>query len=320
MPSSNVTSITEFVVLGFPGLQPAYNGPVSALMFFVYLAIVAGNSFILILVSKERCLQKPSYLIYCNLAISDIAFATTTLPKMIARYWAEAKTVSFTACFLQMFLVHFLGSVNSVLLMIMALDRYVAICNPLRYHVLIKNSTILALCGLAWLVCLFFMALLVYQAVSLSYCSSNVIVQCYCDHIGITRLACENVKEVQLTAFIVAMTILLCPLAFIVFSYIVIIISVFKIADSEGRYKTFSTCSPQLFIIGLYYIPRCFVYIANNIKLTISTDFRILMIILYSLIPPMVNPLIYCFRTKEIKDTLVRRWKIRKVGRVAGHS
>nr|XP_023656107.1 olfactory receptor 2AT4-like [Paramormyrops kingsleyae] len=269
MPSSNITSITEFVVLGFPGLQPGYNGPVSALMFFVFLAIIAGNSFILILVSKERCLQKPSYLIYCNLAISDIAFATTTLPKMIARYWAEAKT----------------------------------------------NSTILALCGLAWLICLFLMALLVYQAVSLPYCSSNVIVQCYCDHIGITRLACENVKEVQLTAFIVAMTILLCPLAFIIFSYISIIISVFKIADSEGRYKTFSTCSPQLFIIGLYYLPRCFVYIANNINLTISTDFRILMIMLYSLFPPMVNPLIYCFRTKEIKDTLVRRWKIRKTCR-----
>ncbi|XP_023656102.1 olfactory receptor 2AT4-like [Paramormyrops kingsleyae] len=306
----NATKVTEFIILGFPGLQPSYFGLISVVLLFVYLAIVGGNSFILTVIVIERNLQKPTYLLYCNLAMSDLIFATTTLPKVIARYLAEDKIISFNACFLQMFIIHVLGGFNSWLLMIMALDRYVAICNPLRYQALIKNSTILILCGICWLISLIWMTNSLIHSVSLPYCNSNVIVQCYCDHISVTSLACENAKEVQVINLSVAILVWLAALIFIIFSYISIILSVMKTASSDGRYKILSTCSPQLFIICLHYIPRCFVYIANTINLNFSADFRILMIMLYSVFPPMVNPLIYCLKTKEIKDTLVRRWKI----------
>ncbi|MFT7803901.1 olfactory receptor 2AT4-like [Arapaima gigas] len=299
------TNVTEFLLMGFPGLKPWYYGPVAALFFIVYLAIVSGNGFILVFVASERSLQKPTYLIFCNLALSDIVFATATLPKAIARYWAEDKIISFNACFLQMFMVHLLGSISSFLLMIMALDRYIAICSPLRYHTLIKNSSMLIMCGLSWLIPSTWMAVILIQAYSLSYCSSNKIFQCYCDHIGIVQLA--------FTALGGAMAVLLCPLAFIIFSYISIIIAVMKIANLEGRYKTFSTCSPQLFIICLYYVPRCFNYLANNLGLTFGADTQIVLILFYSLFPPMVNPLIYCFRTKEIKKTLSRKFQIIKI-------
>nr|XP_023656105.1 olfactory receptor 2AT4-like [Paramormyrops kingsleyae] len=310
---SNATKVTEFILTGFPGLQPSYFGFISVVLLFVYLAIVGGNSFIFTVIVIERSLQKPTYLLYCNLAVSDLIFATTTLPKVISRYLAEDKIISFPACFLQMFIIHLLGHCNSLLMMIMALDRYVAICNPLRYQMLIKNSTILTLCSISWLFSFMWMVIILIRSVTLPYCNSNIIVQCYCDHFQITNLACVNVNNVQMTAFVEAMIILLGPLAFIIFSYISIIISVLKIADSEGRHKTFSTCSPQLFIIGLYYLPRCFVYIANTINLKISTDVRILMIMLYSLFPPIVNPLIYCFKTKEIKDTLSAKVKKKKL-------
>ncbi|KAL4647775.1 olfactory receptor 2AT4-like [Arapaima gigas] len=313
MSHTNATTITEFLLMGFPGLKPWYHGPVAALFFIVYLAIVSGNGLILVFVASERNLQKPAYLLFCNLAQSDIVFATATLPKAIARYWAEDKIVSFNACFLQMFIVHSMGSFNSFVLMIMALDRYVAICNPLRYHTLIKNSSILTLCCIAWLISTSLMIFIVMQAYSLSYCNSNKIFQCYCDHYRLTSIACDNNWRVQVTALGGAMAVLLCPLAFIIFSYISIIIAVMKIANLEGRYKTFSTCSPQLFIICLYYVPRCFNYLANNLGLTFGADTQIVLILFYSLFPPMVNPLIYCFRTKEIKKTLSRKFQIIKI-------
>ncbi|KAL4647776.1 olfactory receptor 2AT4-like [Arapaima gigas] len=306
------TNVTEFLLMGFPGLKPWYYGPVAALFFIVYLAIVSGNGFILVFVASERSLQKPTYLIFCNLALSDIVFATATLPKAIARYWAEDKIISFNACFLQMFMVHLLGSISSFLLMIMALDRYIAICSPLRYHTLIKNSSMLIMCGLSWLIPSTWMAVILIQAYSLSYCSSNKIFQCYCDHIGIVQLACENTRQIQIATFIIAMTVLLGPLTFVLFSYISIIIAVMKIANLEGRYKTFSTCSPQLFIICLYYFPRCFNYLASSFGFSLNADVRIVMILLYSLFPPLVNPLIYCFRTKEIKEMVSTRFKTLK--------
>ncbi|XP_018619580.1 olfactory receptor 2AT4-like [Scleropages formosus] len=317
MPYTNVTIITEFFLMGFPGLPPWCHGPVAGLFLIVYLTIVSGNGFLLVFVGSERHLQKPSYLIFCNLAMSDIVFATTTLPKAIARYWAEDQIITFNACFLQMFLVHTMGSFNSFLLMIMALDRYVAICNPLRYHTLIKNSSILTLCCLAWLISTSWMIFILVQAYSLTYCNSNKIFQCYCDHFGLTTVACDNNWKIQVIAFAGAMTVLLGPLTFILFSYISIIIAVMKVANLEGRYKAFSTCSPQLCIICLYYVPRCFNYVVSIFGFNLSADIRIVMILLYSLFPPVVNPLVYCFKTTEIKETLSKRFKSIKTG-VAG--
>uniref|UniRef100_A0A8C9UBS6 Olfactory receptor n=1 Tax=Scleropages formosus TaxID=113540 RepID=A0A8C9UBS6_SCLFO len=302
-----VNTITEFLLMGFPGLQSWYYGPVAGLFLVVYLAILSGNGFLLVFVGTERSLQKPTYLIFCNLAISDIAFATTTLPKAIARYWVEDQIISFNGCFLQMFMVHLLGSINSFLLMIMALDRYIAICSPLRYQTLIKNSSVLILLAKACPL------MMVIRAYPLPYCASNTIIQCYCDHISITTLACTDRTPYAFPAFVFAMVVLLVPLAFIVFSYCAIIVAVLRIASTQGRLKTLSTCTPQLIIIALYFFPRCFVYLASNVGITFSTDLRIAIIMLYSLLPPMVNPLIYCLRTKEVKQTLMKTFTKQQV-------
>ncbi|XP_071353193.1 olfactory receptor 52E8-like [Trachinotus anak] len=311
----NITTIKDFVILGFPGLHPTYYGPVSALLFFTYLVILAGNIFILVFVGFERCLYKPTYLIFCHLAMNDLLFGTVTLPKIISRYWWDNKIVSFSACFTQMYFVHSLGAINSLLLLIMALDRFIAICLPLKYPVLITNNTISVACGLSWIGTFVRMMAVVLHALTLPYCNSNIIVQCYCDHISITSLACgENVKYVKTVAVSLAMFSLLLPLSFIIFSYISIFVVVLRIPNVEGRYKTLSTCMPQLFISCLYYLPRCFVYLANATGFSFSLDFRIFLILLYSLLPCAVNPIIYCLKTKDIKDVLIKRLKNAKVG------
>nr|XP_020490546.1 olfactory receptor 2AT4-like [Labrus bergylta] len=315
MTYSNVTRMRSFSILGFPGLSPQYYGPASALLFFIYLVIALGNVFILAFVVYEKTLQKPIYLVFCHLALNDLTFGTVTLPKIISKYWFGDSIISFHGCFVQMFLVHYLGSVTSFILLVMALDRFVAICIPLRYPVLITNNIISVLCGFAWFIPVSLMVTVVYQALSLHYCKSNIIAQCFCDHISITSQACgDDVKIVAVTTLCMAMFCLLLPLAFILFSYVSIIVVIMKMSNVEGRKKTFSTCTPQIFITCVFYLPRCFVYVANTIGFIFSLDVRILLILFYSLLPPAVNPIIYCFKTQDIKQTLMKKLKTARIG------
>ncbi|KAM6987518.1 olfactory receptor 52E8-like [Tautogolabrus adspersus] len=310
---TNVTSINNFFIIGFPGLSLEHYGLVSSLLFVLFLAIAVGNMFLLVYIKYERSLHKPTYLIFCHLALTDLAFGTVTLPKIISKYWFDDSIISFYGCFAQMYFVHFLGAAHSFILMVMALDRSIAICAPLRYTALFTNNMVSVLCVIAWLLPISWMVGVVLDALSLPFCNSNIIVQCYCDHIAITILGCENVREVQIVAFGLAMFSLLVPLGFIIFSYFVIIVAVMRISSAEGRIKTLSTCTPQLLITFLYYMPRCFVYLANNLGFTFSVPVRIVVVMLYSMLPAAVNPIIYCFKTKDIKESLKRRFLVRKV-------
>ncbi|XP_047191723.1 olfactory receptor 2AT4-like [Scophthalmus maximus] len=306
MPEGNRSIVTEFVLTGFPGLHPEYQGLASAVLFLVYSLTLIGNASIIILFATDSCLHKTMYYIVLNLCACDILFSTTTLPKIISKYWFQSGAMSFTACFVQMYFVHYFGTVNSYILFLMALDRYLAICHPLRYSLVLKKSTILILSITAWIVASASPLMLVIRAYPLPYCASNIINHCYCDHIGITMLACTDRAPYGTPAFVLAMVMLLGPLAFIIFSYCSIIIAVLKIANVQGRIKSLSTCSTQLIIILLYYLPRCLVYLASNVGITFNADMRILIIMLYSLFPPMINPLIYCLRAKDMRESL---WK-----------
>ncbi|XP_062275867.1 olfactory receptor 2AT4-like [Scomber scombrus] len=308
MAEGNQSTVTEFILTGFPGLHSKYHGIASAVLLLVYSLTLIGNATFLFLFATDRSLHKPMYYIILNLSACDILFSTTTLPKIITKYWFQSGTISFTACFVQMYFVHYLGTVNSNILFLMALDRYLAICHPLRYPLVLKNSTIGILSIIAWVIAKTGPLMIVIRAYPLPYCASNIINHCYCDHIGITTLACTDRAPYGFPAFIFAMVVLLGPLAFIIFSYCCIIITVLKIANWQGRLKSLSTCSTQLIIISLYYLPRCFVYLASNVGIKFRADMRIVTIMLYSLSPPMINPLIYCLRAKDVRESLRRRF------------
>ncbi|XP_047191611.1 olfactory receptor 52E4-like [Scophthalmus maximus] len=313
MFDTNVTRIQDFFIIGFPGLSSELHKPVSGLLFVLFLAIAGGNVFILVFVKYERSLHKPTYLIFCHLALTDLGFGTATLPKIISKYWLDDSIISFYGCFVQMYFVHFLATAHSFILMVMALDRFIAVFAPLRYASLFTNTTVSVLCGVSWFMPASWMIGIVFDALILPFCNSNIIIQCYCDHTAITALGCENVREVQVTALGLAMFSLMVPLGFIVFSYFFIIVAVMRISSSEGRTKSLSTCMPQLIITFLFYMPRCFVYLANNVGFTFSVPVRIVVVMLYSLLPAAFNPIIYCFKTKDIKENLKKKLFIRRI-------
>uniref|UniRef100_A0A3B4DJA9 Olfactory receptor n=1 Tax=Pygocentrus nattereri TaxID=42514 RepID=A0A3B4DJA9_PYGNA len=292
----------DFFIVGYPGLHPNYYGLVSTTMLFVYLCTLIGNGMFLSLFAMEKSLHKPVYYFFISLVISDVLFSTSTLPKIIARYWFQAGTVSFLGCFIQMYLVHYFGTINSYILALMAIDRYVAVCYPLQYHTVMTNRNVFILSLVAWVVAHSCPLMMVIRAYPLPYCGANTILHCYCDHVSITRLACTDRTPYSFPAFVFAMLILLGSLAIIVFSYSCIIVEVLNVPIAGGRLKTFSTCTSQLIIISLYFIPRCFNYAAAYIGITFNPDLQIAIVTLYSLLPPMINPLIYCLRTQENRN------------------
>ncbi|XP_073674503.1 olfactory receptor 10A3-like [Garra rufa] len=314
MPVGNDSFIKDFVIVGFPGLQTYYYGLVSALLFFVYVFTLVGNAVFFTLFVTTKTLQKPVYYFIINLVVCDVLFSTTTLPKIISRYWFQDGTISFLGCFVQMFFVHYFGSVCSVVLAVIAIDRYAAICYPLQYHSIMTNQNVLILFFGSWILGLLGPVAMVIRAYPLPYCAENTIIHCYCDHVSITTLACTDRSLYSIPALIYAFVILLVPFAVIIFSYCSIFLAVMQISGSQGRMKTFSTCSPQLIIIALFFLPRLFNYLSGNIGIKFSTDLRLVIIMMYSLLPPMINPLIYCLRTEEVKKLLRRQFQKKQIG------
>ncbi|XP_075891888.1 olfactory receptor 52N5-like [Nelusetta ayraudi] len=316
MVLKNVTSIKNFVITGFPGLPSEYYGLMSVLLLLLYLGIVVGNGFVLAAIVFEKTLRKPTYWIFFHLAMTDVIFGTVTLPKIIIIYWwADAMTSSFVSCFTQMYFVHALSAVHSLMLMMMALDRFIAVLFPFRYPVVVTNKSITVACNLCWVLTFIRMMGIVFHALTLRYCNRNTILHCYCDHVSIVSLGCgEEVTYVRIVALGNAMVTLLVPLTVIILSYIFITIAALKMSQTQSRHKILSTCLPQLMVTCLYYVPRCFVYITNNLGLlTLRSDTRVVIAMMYSLIPAVVNPLIYCLKTKDIKETLTRRFKNKRI-------
>uniref|UniRef100_A0A3Q3IR42 Olfactory receptor n=1 Tax=Monopterus albus TaxID=43700 RepID=A0A3Q3IR42_MONAL len=294
--NDNYTRVSEFVIVGFPSLQSEYFHLVAWFFFILYVTTVVGNVLLVMVFALERSLQKPMYITMVSLALSDIGFTTVALPKLIARYWWNDGSLGFHTCLFQEHMIHYFGSLNSLILFTMALDRYVAICLTL----------------FCWVVAHIFSGISTVNLTMMPFCGPNTIIQAFCDTLSLISLVCGDTSRHYNTAFAAAMFVLYVPLAFIIFSYICIIISILRMASGEGRKKTFSTCATQGCIISIYYIPRFFVYSTPYFpNLTLTPDKRIATTLFYSLFPPLINPFIYCLRTKEIKE-IFRRWVLKQ--------
>ncbi|XP_061105459.1 odorant receptor 104-1 [Conger conger] len=300
--------ITTLVIVGFPGLPPEHDRLMGAVLFLVYASTALGNALLVGLFLVERRLQKPMYIVMLSLAFSDIGFSTATLPKAVGRYWLGDGAIALGACLFQRFLVHYFGTLNSLIMMTMSLDRYLAICSPLRYPALMTNRAMSALTAASWAAAAVCPGVTVGLTARLPFCGPRRIAQCHCDALSLMPLICADTRALRRVSLALAMFVLVLPLAFIVFSYASIAAAVLRIADAQGRRRAFSTCATQVCIIAIYYLPRSFVYVSSVFPVfKLNPDLRIGLTLFYSLFPPLVNPLIYCYRTKEIKDIL-RRW------------
>ncbi|KAG8543798.1 hypothetical protein GDO81_018548 [Engystomops pustulosus] len=299
---TNQSTPSEVFLVGFPSLPLRFHVPVSLVMLLVYIMSLVANGSVVGLIILIESLHKPMYIAIANLAASDLLFDTITLPKIIARYWFNDGTMPFVACLFQVFWVHNLGTFDAFLLMVMAMDRYVAISRPFHYSSIISNKHMVIACTLcvfvssiAGTICIVFEMILEYT------CGRTRIISCFCTNSGVLSLSCGDVTFSLLVVFSTAMVVLLLPLSFIIFSYISIIRLMHSSTQLVQSQKAFYTCTTHLLVIALYYIPRLFVYISIQNRLILDADVNVLLGCLYTFVPHMANPIIYCLRTKEIK-------------------
>ncbi|XP_077118498.1 olfactory receptor 5G26-like [Ranitomeya variabilis] len=301
MQENNRTVVTEFYILGF---QVSQNLRILlfCLFFVVYCLILCGNLLIIILVSTSKNLHTPMYYFISQLSISDILLTSDIVPNMLHVLLNSWSTITFTGCITQFYF--FCSSVvfECFLLALMSFDRYVAICNPLRYASIMTNHhcAILAMC--CWVFGFSITLIYVITTAMLNFCGPKVINHLFCDLDPLLELSCSETFVVNLEIYLVSIPIVIIPTVVIVASYTYIVVTVLKIPSKTGRQKAFSTCCSHLTVVSIFYGTLFGVYVVPTKGRTLTMS-KILSL-LYTVLTPLVNPIIYSLRNEEIKKAV----------------
>ncbi|KAM5224664.1 olfactory receptor 2AT4-like [Hipposideros larvatus] len=297
-------SLPVFYLAGIPSLPESLFLFVFLIFLLIYLLILVGNAMILVAVVAEPSLHKPMYFFLINLSTLDILSTTTTVPKMLSLFLLGDHFLSFPACFLQMYLFHGLNCSEAFILVVMAYDRYVAICRPLHYPVHMTPHTNTALAASAWLTALLLPIPAVVQTSHMAFDSTVHIYNCFCDHLAVVQASCSDTAPQTLMGFCIAMVVSFLPLLLVLLSYAHILASVLRIRSREGRSKAFSTCSSHLLVVGTYYSSIAIAYVAYRADLPL--DFHIMGNVVFAILTPVLNPLIYTLRNKDVKAAITK--------------
>ncbi|KAB0351869.1 hypothetical protein FD754_016726 [Muntiacus muntjak] len=281
-----------FVLLGIPGLE-AYHVWLSIPFCLMYITAVLGNSILIMVIITERNLHEPMYFFLSMLAIMDILLSTTTVPKALAIFWLHAHDIAFDACVTQVFFVHMMFVGESAILLAMAFDRFVAICIPLRYKTMLTF-------------CIIFPVIFLLNR--LPFCRTNIIPHSYCEHIGVARLACADITINIWYGFSVPIVMVILDVILIVVSYSLILRAVFRLPSQDARHKALSTCGSHLCVILMFYVPSFFTLLTHRFGHNIPRHVHILLANLYVVVPPMLNPIVYGVKTKQIRIGVVHRF------------
>ncbi|KAM7150053.1 olfactory receptor 10C1-like [Macrochelys suwanniensis] len=297
----NKTSVTEFVILCFSNYA---DGNIILFVVFlcIYIITVLGNILIIVAISSDPALHTPMYFFLRNLSFLEICYTSVTLPKMLAILLSEDKTISFAGCSVQMYFFLFFGGTECFLLAAMAYDRYCAICNPLRYTAIMNKRVCIQLSGGSW-ICGTLVALEhTIFIFTLPFCGSNVINHFLCEIQPLLKLVCGDTYWIEIQIIVGAAVILILPLLLILVSYTCVISTIVKIRSAEGRLRAFSTCSSHLIVVMVFYGMALIMYM--HPKSSFSPDVNKLLSLFYSVVTPILNPIIYSLRNKEVKDAL----------------
>ncbi len=297
-----------FFIIGLSGIP--YSSYYYIFLFMVYFITVIGNSIVLVIIALERSLHCPKYIGVFNLALADIGETNALIPNMMKNFLFDSRYISYNACLANMFSVFLFSSIQSVTLVVLAYDRFIAICLPLRYHALVNNTSMVLVFSAVWAFNCSVVALMVYFITQLSFCESIVIQSYFCDHGPVFRLACNDNSINKIFAFLVSVLYILAPLFIIVLSYMGIFLALIKITTWQGRLKALKTCVSHLLLVGIYFLPICSSYIAA-LLVSLTPNARVISTSLAYAIPPMLNPIIYVLKTAEIKDIIRKVFKNR---------
>ncbi|XP_024076857.1 olfactory receptor 52E2-like, partial [Terrapene carolina triunguis] len=308
MSDSNTTDFSNpstFILLGIPGLEAAHVW-ISIPFCAMYAIAVLGNFTILVLVKMEPSLQGAMFYFLCMLAITDLVVSTSTLPKMLSIFWFNSREISFSACLTQMYFVSSFSTMESGILVAMAFDRYVAICNPLRYSTTLTNSVV-AKIGLAVVLRSGIFTLpYPFLARQWPYCRTNIIPFSYCGHIAVVNLACADIRISSYYGLFNLFSLIGMDVFFIAVSYTLILRAIFRLPTKDARLKTFGTCISHLSAILVLYIPDFFSSLTQRFGQNVPLHLHVLIATMYLLMPPMLHPIIYGVRTKQIWGRLLQ--------------
>ncbi|XP_057588378.1 olfactory receptor 2A12 [Hippopotamus amphibius kiboko] len=299
----NQTWISEVILLGF---QVDQELEVFLFGFFLlfYSLTLMGNGIILGLICLDSRLHTPMYFFLSNLAIVDISYASSTVPKMLANLIMQKKTISFAPCILQTFLYLAFAITECTSLVVMSYDRYVAICHPLHYTVIMSWRVCTVLAATCWIFSFLLALVHISLILKLPFCGPQKINHFFCQIISVFKLACADTRLNQIILFVGSMFVLAGPLCLVLVSYTRILLATLRIQSGEGRRKAFSTCSSHLCVVGLFFGSAIVLYMTP--KSSHSQEQRKILSLFYSLFNPMLNPLIYSLRNAEVKGALRR--------------
>ncbi|XP_063788922.1 olfactory receptor 1M1-like [Pseudophryne corroboree] len=299
----NLTYTKDFHLVPFSA-KSDYTSLFVNMFFFLYLFGVITNSMIITVTCTNDQLHTPMYLFLCNLALVDICYTTTTVPNLLYMLFSGDNTVFFLQCFTQMYFYAVAASTENVLILIMAFDRYVAICHPLHYHDILNRKHCLLLASGTWITGFLNSFVMTIPVSNMSFCQSHTVYQFFCDAKSLINISCAGTEYFSIVIYLEILVVAFFPVTFSLISYIKIIRVILQIKSKDGRKKAFSTCSSHLTIVIIYYTTGMSVYMMPS-----SESFNVLnqvLTVIYTVVTPIINPLIYSLRNKDVKIALLR--------------
>ncbi|XP_027254809.1 olfactory receptor 2D3-like [Cricetulus griseus] len=303
IPEQNQSWVSEFILLGLSS-DPTTNSILFTVFLLIYLSSVMGNGLIIMLICMDTQLHTPMYFFLCILAVLDMCHVTTTMPQMLVHLLAKSRTISFAGCWLQMYVFGALATTECTLFVIMAYDRYVAICYPLHYTVILNWGLCLWLAAGSCF-CAFLSALLhTFFTMSLPYCGPNKVNHYFCEGPAVRSLACMDTHLIEMVDQVLIVLIGLTPISLIVASYVHIVMAILKIKSTQGRCKAFSTCASHLTVVSFFYGPGIYIYIRPTSSYSPERDKQISLF--YNAFTTLLNPVVYSMRNKDIKRAFLK--------------
>ncbi|KAM9147506.1 olfactory receptor-like protein OLF1 [Pangshura tecta] len=303
MEKGNHSEVTEFILSGLTD-RLELQIPLFVVFLLIYGVTLVGNWGMILLITIDPRLHTPMYFFLSNLSFCDLCYSSIISPKMLLNFLAERKSISYTACAMQLYLSIVFGDVECLLLAVMAYDRYVAICNPLLYTVTMSRQLCKQLVALVYAVGMVDSMINTFFIFRLSFCSSNIINHFFCDIPPLLALSCSDTGIKEIVMFTLACCIIVSSFLTVLLSYVYIISTILQIRSTEGRHKAFSTCTFHLTAVSLYFGTLLFMYLRPTSSYSMDTDK--VATVFYTLVSHMLNPLIYSLRNTEVKDALRR--------------
>ncbi|XP_004434231.1 PREDICTED: olfactory receptor 7D4-like [Ceratotherium simum simum] len=301
MEAGNHTKVSEFLLLGLsedPELQPLLFG----VFLSMYLVTVFGNLLIILTISSDSHLHTPMYFFLSNLSFVDICFISTTIPKMLVNIQAQRKDISYIGCFTQVYFFMIFAGMDNFLLTVMAYDRFVAICHPLHYMVIMNPRLCVLLVLMSWFIIFWDSLLHILLLRWLTFRIGTEIPHFFCELAQVLKVACSDTLINNIIMYVLTAVVVVFPFTGILFSYSQIVSSIMRISSAGGKYKAFSTCGSHLSVVSLFYGTGLGVYLSSAV--THSSHRSSIASVMYTVVTPMLNPFIYSLRNKDVKGAL----------------